>query len=333
MAESDTSDLTQLTVQLLSAYVGNNSVAAEDLAGLIASTRAALSTEPVVAAAEKPAHVAAVGIRKSLASPDHLLSLIDGKPYKLLKRHLAANGLTPDEYRARYNLPKDYPMVAKAYADERRVVAARTGLGGRRSKAAPKSTADTANIVTPAAEPANAPPAVEAPAQDAPAKVEGKKAPVAKPAAAKAVSKKSTATRKAVAKPTPVEPTSVEPASAKPVRATRKAAKPSTSTAESAPSVPVASPAASKAAPAKKKPVRAAAAKPVPQDATVEAIAETPIPSEPVASPKAPAPRKAPKVSKASATPEKPNEESTVQPEKKKARKKLGVRIPDATAD
>src|SRR3546814_16647843 len=62
----------------------------------------------------------AVSVRKSLASSEHILSLIDGKPYKTLKRHLAVNGLTPDEYRERYGLPKSYPLVAKSYSEARR---------------------------------------------------------------------------------------------------------------------------------------------------------------------------------------------------------------------
>lgn len=140
MADNDQPDYTTLTVQLLSAYVANNNVESGDLAGLIQSTRAALVGEPAVVEPEAPQHAPAVSIRKSLASSDHILSLIDGRPYKTLKRHLAANGLTPDEYRARYDLPKTYPMVAPAYADMRRAVAQRTGLGQR--TATPASVAE-----------------------------------------------------------------------------------------------------------------------------------------------------------------------------------------------
>lgn len=314
MSESDTSELIQLTVQLLSAYVGNNSVAVEDLAGLIASTRTALSAEPAPAAVKEATYVAAVSIRKSLASPNHLLSLIDGKPYKLLKRHLATHGLTPDQYRARYNLPKDYPMVARAYAEERRGVASRIGLGLRPSKQSSPSPAAAANTAALAAVTANASPSVEAPVQDAPAHVEGKEILAAKPAPAK-----STATRKAAAKP---------------ARAKVKSAEPSTSavTTEAAPPVPAASPAASKVAPPGKKPAKALAAKPVPGQAAVDAVAESPIPSEPAPASSAPAPRKAAKASKTPAGPGKASEGRVAQPEKK-ARKKLGVRIPDAKAD
>lgn len=137
MADTDKTDLAQLTVQLLSSYLSNNIVPREDLAELIKTTRAALSDEAPAQPLSKPEFVPAVSVRKSLASPNHILSLIDGKPYKILKRHLAQHGLTPAQYRERYDLPSDYPMTAKAYSDERRATAARIGLGGRKPVSAP----------------------------------------------------------------------------------------------------------------------------------------------------------------------------------------------------
>lgn len=71
----------------------------------------------------------ATTVRKSLASKDHIISLIDGKPYKTLRRHLATHGLTPAEYRARYGLKADYPMVAPNYSEARRSMAQKIGLG------------------------------------------------------------------------------------------------------------------------------------------------------------------------------------------------------------
>ena len=71
----------------------------------------------------------AISARKSLASPDHIVSMIDGKPYKTLRRHLATNGLTPEQYRERYNLKSDYPMVAPSYSESRRAMAHKIGLG------------------------------------------------------------------------------------------------------------------------------------------------------------------------------------------------------------
>lgn len=133
MAEETQSDITALTVQLLSAFVTNNSVPSESLADLIKSTRAALAQDDAAPAtqAAAPEHVPAVSVRKSLASSDYIISLIDGKPYKTLKRHLATNGLTTEEYRERYNLPKSYPLVAKSYSEARRAIAAKLGLGTR----------------------------------------------------------------------------------------------------------------------------------------------------------------------------------------------------------
>jgi predicted transcriptional regulator len=78
---------------------------------------------------ETKEYVGAVTARKSLASPDHIISMIDGKPYKTLRRHLATNGMTPAEYRERYNLKTDYPMVAASYSESRRAMAKSIGLG------------------------------------------------------------------------------------------------------------------------------------------------------------------------------------------------------------
>lgn len=80
-----------------------------------------------VAAAE-PSYTPAVSPRSSV-KPDHIVSLIDGKPYKMLKRHLAGHGLTPEAYRERYGLKSDYPMVAPNYAEQRRALAVKIGLG------------------------------------------------------------------------------------------------------------------------------------------------------------------------------------------------------------
>ena len=135
-------DVTALTVQLLSAYLANNTVASNELADLIRTTRSAL-TEDLQAAPKPEAEdhpPPAVTARKSLASPDHILSLIDGKPYRTLKRHLARHGLTPESYRTRYNLPDSYPMVAPAFSAKRREIAQKIGLGAR-PKPRPK-TAD-----------------------------------------------------------------------------------------------------------------------------------------------------------------------------------------------
>lgn len=196
MAEDANPDLNMLTVQLLSAYVANNTVPREDLVELIRSTRAALD-EPVkeVAPVAEPAPVAAVSVRKSLASPDHILSMIDGKPYKTMKRHLATHGMTPDEYREKFGLPKTYPMVAPNYSERRRAVAKEVGLGRKRldEKAERNASAVKAEAEKPAAEkaaPGKPASAKSAPAKSAPAK--STKAPARKPRAAAAETAAST---------------------------------------------------------------------------------------------------------------------------------------------
>lgn len=148
-----TSDIAALTVQLLSAYLGNNTVGADDLAGLIRSTRAALTDDTASSAAEPeaPTYEPAVSVRKSLSSEDHIISLIDGKPYKALKRHLTSHGLTPAEYRERYNLPATYPMVAPGFAAQRREIAKKIGLGNRNSVVADTKESASSPKAAPAA--------------------------------------------------------------------------------------------------------------------------------------------------------------------------------------
>jgi len=135
-------DLTTLTATIVSAFASRNALRGKDLPKLIARTHAALTGlgsaqagEPAVEAAEEFAP--AVSARKSLGKREVILSMIDGKPYKTLKRHLSRHGLTPDDYRARYKLPADYPMVAPAYSEARRDVAKRLGLGRKPKAAAP----------------------------------------------------------------------------------------------------------------------------------------------------------------------------------------------------
>jgi len=138
MADETNPDISTLTVQLLSAFVSKNSLPSDQLAELIKTTRAAL-TEDITASSsssDPEEFTPAVSVRKSLASPDHILSLIDGKPYKTLKRHLATHGLTPEEYRLRYKLPASYPMVAASYSQARRAVAQKLRLGHKPSTVA-----------------------------------------------------------------------------------------------------------------------------------------------------------------------------------------------------
>jgi predicted transcriptional regulator len=101
------------------------------------------------ASIEQPAeYTPAVSVRKSLASQDHIVSMIDGKPYKSLKRHLSGHGLTPQQYRERYGLKPDYPMTAPAYSERRRALAHKIGLGSKGRQARAANQADGAAEAT-----------------------------------------------------------------------------------------------------------------------------------------------------------------------------------------
>src|SRR5918911_3306683 len=125
----------ELTAEIVSAYVSNNSVQAQDLPGLINQVHSALtrvSTGQAELASEplKPA----VSLKKSI-TPDHIVCLEDGKKFKSLKRHLRTQyNMTPEQYRERWGLPADYPMVAPNYAKARSQLAKDMGLGQQRRK-------------------------------------------------------------------------------------------------------------------------------------------------------------------------------------------------------
>ncbi|MGK9170123.1 MucR family transcriptional regulator [Inquilinus limosus] len=125
------------TVQIVAAHVSHNSVAPSDLPALIEQVYGALTGlgKPSTPAPTRPEP--AVPIRKSV-TPDYIVCLEDGKKLKMLKRHLqAAYNMTPDEYRERWGLPADYPMVAPNYAKQRSTLAKSIGLGTRRPAEAP----------------------------------------------------------------------------------------------------------------------------------------------------------------------------------------------------
>lgn len=174
MTEQD-ADLITLTADIVGAHVAHNNVSTADLAGLIQSVHAALkglgqAPEPVVEKQEP-----AVSIRASV-KPDHIVCLEDGKKLKMLKRYLRTNyDMSPDEYRRKWNLPSDYPMVAPNYAEKRRSLAHSIGLGRKNAEAAPEQ------------EPAPVPaPEPEEAAQPAPARRTRKPKVEAAPAAAEA---------------------------------------------------------------------------------------------------------------------------------------------------
>lgn len=122
-------DLLGLTAEIVSAHVSNNPVAVADLPNLIQEVYRTLSTmgQPAAEAPERPQP--AVPVKKSI-TPEFLICLEDGKKLKMLKRHLKTSfNLTPDQYRERWGLPSDYPMVAPNYTKHRSSLAKRIGLG------------------------------------------------------------------------------------------------------------------------------------------------------------------------------------------------------------
>jgi predicted transcriptional regulator len=135
----------ELTAEIVSAYVSNNPVPAAELPAFIASVHSALVTLGTPSASEpEKAQKPAVNPKKSVF-PDYIISLEDGKHYKSLKRHLMANfGLTPEEYRSKWGLPSDYPMVAPSYAAARSALAKQMGLGRKAGeKKSPKGRGKT----------------------------------------------------------------------------------------------------------------------------------------------------------------------------------------------
>lgn len=133
---SDDIDTVTLATELTIAWLSNPNTrtTADDVPAFLSSMHTAVAglagtgEAPVTAEAPQE-YTPAVSVRKSLASKDHIVSMIDGKAYKTLRRHLAGHGLTPEEYRARYNLKADYPMVAEGYSQARRDMAKKIGLG------------------------------------------------------------------------------------------------------------------------------------------------------------------------------------------------------------
>jgi predicted transcriptional regulator len=155
MSDDNSLSAVELAAELTIAWLGNqnNRVSAEDVPAFLRTMHATVTelagtasapAEDTVEAEPEQEFTPAVTVRKSLASKDHIISLIDGKPYKTLRRHLSTHGLTPEDYRARYNLKPDYPMVAPTYSEARRAMAHKIGLGAkgraaRGSAAAPAS--------------------------------------------------------------------------------------------------------------------------------------------------------------------------------------------------
>jgi predicted transcriptional regulator len=128
MDDENTISLIELTTDIVAAYVANNPVPVAELPNLIASVNAAINGLVVPLQEEAALQKPAVNPKKSVF-PDFIICLEDGKKYKSMKRHLSMLGITPEEYRAKWNLPADYPMVAPNYSAARSALATSMGLG------------------------------------------------------------------------------------------------------------------------------------------------------------------------------------------------------------
>jgi len=124
--------LIALTADIVAAHVGSNTIDVADIPALIRSVHGALAGLGTAEEAPAPRAEPAVAIRASV-KPDYIVCLEDGRKLKMLKRHLMTHyNLTPEQYRAKWNLPADYPMVAPNYAEQRRTLAKQIGLGTQR---------------------------------------------------------------------------------------------------------------------------------------------------------------------------------------------------------
>ena len=135
MDEANNADLVELTAGIISAYVSNNTVVASDLPAIIGDVHEALSkASQRIGQTEREELRPAVALKKSV-TPDYIVCLEDGKKFKSLKRHLRTQyGLTPEQYREKWSLPGDYPMVAPNYAAARSQLAKQMGLGQQRRR-------------------------------------------------------------------------------------------------------------------------------------------------------------------------------------------------------
>jgi predicted transcriptional regulator len=135
---SDTENYIELAAEIVSAYVSNNSVPATELASLLGDVHSALLRVAAGVAVPAPVEAAkpAVSPKKSITN-DYIVCLEDGRKFKSLKRHLRTQyNMSPEQYREKWNLPADYPMVAPAYAKARSALAKQMGLGQQRRRRA-----------------------------------------------------------------------------------------------------------------------------------------------------------------------------------------------------
>lgn len=156
MADTDTNDILTLTTEIVASFVGSSShMKAEEIPALIRSVRQALSEDATPAAPAEPETQKATKAQVSKSiTPDALISFLDGKPYKTLKRHISTNGFAPDSYRERFGLPRDYPMVSASYSRQRSQLARDLGLGqGGRAAAKAATPSETVTDAPKASKP------------------------------------------------------------------------------------------------------------------------------------------------------------------------------------
>ncbi|MES2337089.1 MAG: MucR family transcriptional regulator [Pseudomonadota bacterium] len=134
--ETGASNTVELATELTIAWLSNPNTraSADEVPSFLRTMHEAVGAlagrgESDVVAEVATSHTPAVSVRKSLASKDFIVSLVDGKPYKTLRRHLSRHGMTPEQYRERFGLKSDYPMVSESYSNARREMAKKIGLG------------------------------------------------------------------------------------------------------------------------------------------------------------------------------------------------------------
>jgi predicted transcriptional regulator len=138
-------DMMGLTTDIVASYISGNKMTAADLTGLISQVHAALSSVATGKSEPAPHNLEPAVPIKNSVKPDYIVCLEDGKKFKSLKRHLRSSfNMSPEEYRAKWGLKFDYPMVAPAYAAKRSELAKSMGLGNLRQKAKAKAKAATA---------------------------------------------------------------------------------------------------------------------------------------------------------------------------------------------
>lgn len=249
----DEFDPKKAATDLVAAFVSNNSLDAEQLPALLASVYSAVTAfgAPVEEPPVAEQHVPKVSVRSSTRDPNFIVSLITGEKLKTLKRHLKRHGLTPVEYRERYGLPRDYPMVAPTYSDHRRAVAQRLGLGRKSPAPAPVAAPEAptpepvaasvpaAASVKPARPRRAAPPKkAAAPAAPKPAAIDAEKPKRSRKLGLAFAGKEAAA----VTAPTPASADSTPPASAPKRRSPKPAAAKAEEAATTTPALPAKTP-------------------------------------------------------------------------------------------